>query len=107
MDESSIKEILRRIERLEAVVFAKGTKPTNSKNESSKHKGATGGIRLLVDEGFFSKKKPFGEICDAAATRGYHYSKQAFHEALTRLATKEKILVALTEGGKKVYAVRR
>lgn len=106
MDEASIKEIIRRIERLEAAVFA-SAKLAKSKRELSKHKGATGGIRLLIDEGFFSKKRSFGDICDAAATRGYHYSRQAFHEALTRLATKEKSLVMLTEGGKKVYAIRR
>lgn len=107
MDEKNYIEILRRIEHLEKAVFAKSVKPDVEKNDSVQHKGATGGIRLLVKEGFFDHKHFFGEVCDAAAARGYHYSKQAFQEALTRLSTKEKILVAIEEKGKKVYAIRR
>lgn len=108
MDKIPMKQIVQRIERLEKAVFVSdGTSPTEKKPKPNKHKGATGGIRLLIDEGFFNKKRFFGDICDALATRGYHYSKQAFQEALTRLSTKKKVLVALDEKGKKVYAIRK
>lgn len=107
MDEESYKDVIRRIERLEKVVFADRAKPDAKKVDSKKYKGATGGVRFLIEEGFFNHKRLFGEVCDAASARGYHYSKQAIQEALTRLSTKEKILVAFEEKGKKVYAVRR
>ena len=107
MDEKIYVEIVRRIERLEKVVFADSAKSNVKKISSNKHKGATGGIRLLIEEGFFDRKRLFGEVCNAASAHEYHYSKQAFQEALTRLSTKEKVLVALQEKGKKVYAIRR
>lgn len=107
MDEQSYKDVIRRIEQLEKVVFADRAKPATKNADSKKYKGATGGVRLLIEEGFFNHKRLFGEVCDAVSARGYHYSKQAIQEALTRLSTKEKILVSLEQKGKKVYAVRR
>ena len=107
MDEKAYVEIVRRIERLEKTVFADSAKPVVKKTGPSKHKGATGGIRFLIEEGFFNQKRHFGDVCNAASARGYHYSKQAFQEALTRLSTKKKVLVALEEKGRKVYAIRR
>ncbi len=107
MDEKDYTEIVRRIERLEKAVFADTAKPTAKKAESNTHKGATGGIRLLIEEGFFNHKRHFGDVCSAASERGYHYSKQAFQEALKRLSMKDRTLVALEEKGKKVYAIRK
>ena len=105
MDEKAYAEIMRRIELLEKAVFADNAKPVAKKTESNTHKGATGGIRLLIEEGFFNHKRLFGDVCSAASARGYHYSKQAFQEALKRLSMKERTLVALEEKGKKVYAI--
>ena len=106
MDEKLIKQILDRLSRLESVVLGENKDTAKKKGSATKYKGATGGVRLLVDQGFFSKKRQFGEICEAASSRDYHYSRQAFQEALSRLS-KGRELVALTEKGKKVYAIRK
>lgn len=107
MDEKILQQIFQRLERVEQAVFAKRQKPEHVKQKAVVHKGATGGVRLLVEDGFFNKKKQFGEICDAATARGYLYSKQAFQEALNRLSKKGGPLVALLEQGRKIYAIRK
>jgi len=107
VDEALVKEIMARLERLEKVVFAKQSSSAPSVSTSKSYKGATGGIRLLMEEGFFGQKRALGEVCEAAGARGYHYSKQAFHDALTRLSTKEKALVTVSKNGRKLYALRR
>ncbi len=108
IDDKTIKQIILRLEKLERAVFAQvKTKSGKSKVDPKKYKGATGGIRLLVAEGFFDKKRSFTEICKALEGKGYHYSKQAAQTPLNRLSSKEKLLVALTEKGKKLYAKRK
>ena len=109
MDNKIVKERISRLEKLERAVFAQAkTKSTTSKLDPKKYKGATGGIRILVDNGFFDKKRSFGEICKALEGKGYHYSKQAVQTPLNNLSsTKGRLFVALTEKGRKLYAKRK
>lgn len=109
MDEKVLKVIVSRLEKLERAVFRSG-KVTTSKmdKDAKKYKGATGGIRLLVDEGYFDKKRTFGDICKALENKDYHYTKQAVQTPLNNLSSpKKKLLVALTEKGRKLYAKRK
>lgn len=106
MKNTTIDSIEQRLKRLEAAVFGKremkqvgGRKPDYS--------GATGGVRFLISKGHFKKKLGLGEVIAALAEHEYHYSKQAVHEALNRLAGKGGLLVALKEGGKKIYVKRK
>ncbi len=108
-DEKVLRNIMSRLEKLERAVFRsrKGT-TSQADKDAKKYKGATGGIRLLADEGYFDKKRAFGDICKALESKGYHYTKQAVQTPLNNLSSsKKKILVALTEKGRKLYAKRK
>lgn len=109
VDDKVIKQIISRLEKLERAVF-RSVSVTTSKadKDARKYKGATGGMRLLVDEGYFDKKRSFGEICKVLENNGYHYTKQAVQTPLNNLSyPKSKLLVALTEKGRKLYAKRK
>lgn len=100
---------MSRLEKLEHAVFYSGkVAATKTDKDAKKYKGATGGIRLLADEGYFDKKRTFGDICKALESKGYHYTKQAVQTPLKYMSSsKEKLLVVLTEKGRKLYAKRK
>jgi len=106
MKNTTLDSIERRLKRLEAAVFGK-REHENSKAQKPDYSGATGGVRFLISKGHFKKKLGLGEVIAALAENEYHYSKQAVHEALNRLAGKGGLLVALKEGGKKLYVKRK
>lgn len=108
-NEKLLRDIMSRLKKLERAVF-RSEKGTTSRTDmdAKKYKGATGGIRLLVDEGYFDKKRAFADICKTLESKGYHYTKQAVQTPLNNLSTpKKKLLVALTEKGRKLYAKRK
>jgi hypothetical protein len=102
----TLKDLQSRVKRLEDAVFPKRQK-TVRKGDSSDFKGATGGLRFLVSKGFFARKRTFGEINEALAGHGYHYSKQAVQTPLNTLSKAGSLLVSFREGGRKVYAKRK
>jgi hypothetical protein len=101
-----LKNIESRIEKLELAVFDKGQRSFR-KTDSSNFKGATGGLRLLATKGFFDRRRTFGEIKEALASHGYHYSKQAVQTPLNTLSKPGSLLVGFREGRRKVYARRK
>lgn len=109
-DDKILKSLISRVEKLERVVFCpKKVVPDEKPGGAKKnYAGATGGIRLLADSGYFDRKRTFGEVCKALESKGYHYSKQAVQTPLNLLSSvKSKLLVALKEQGRKVYAKRK
>lgn len=108
-DDKGLKKIIARLVKLEHAVFGAGRGGASKMlADTKKYKGATGGIRLLTDEGFFDKKRSFGEVCKALEDKGYHYTRQAVQTPLNTLSSsKGKLLVALTESGRKLYAKRK
>ena len=109
IDNTILKQIISRLEKLErTILLSRKKSPQAEGADDKKYSGATGGIRLLVGEGYFDKKRFFGEICKALESKGYHYSKQAVQTPLNSLSsTKKGPLVALREKGKKLYAKRK
>jgi hypothetical protein len=115
MSGSSVKrpsasgDVLARIEALERAVF--GANPTiksrSIKSSTDAFKGATGGLRLLLSNGFFDQRRRFSEIEKELNSQGYHYSKQAIQTPLNRLSLQSGPLVGLKEKGHKVYAKRK
>ncbi len=104
--ENDLSNILRRLEKLERAVFeTQKSKP--AKPAKQDFKGATGGLRLLLSNGFFDRKRFFSEIETELQKQGYHYSKQAVQTPLNRLSRSGGLLVGLKEKGKKVYAKRK
>ena len=102
----TLKHLESRVEELERAVFARSQKRSSS-GEACDFKGATGGLRLLASKGFFNRKRTFGEIKDALASHGYHYSKQAVQTPLNTLSKPGSLLVSFRERGRKVYAKRK
>jgi len=102
----NVQALLKRIERLEKVVFSGEQKVHTPKG--GKFEGATGGIRFLISKGYLNTKKSLSDIKKGLEGNNYHYSIQAAQTALNRLSkTGGRPLVALKEGGKKVYVKRK
>jgi hypothetical protein len=101
-----LSELQSRVEKLERAMFGKGAKKPAAAR-SSDFQGATGGLRFLVSDGFFDRKRAFGEIKEALAQHNYHYSKQAVQTPLNALSKPGSLLVSFREGGRKVYANRK
>jgi hypothetical protein len=99
----TLDQLLKRIEKLEKAAFG-ASKPAVKKDSFG---GATGGLRFLVEKGFFGQRRLFRDIEEELKKNGYHYSKQAIQTPLNRLAVSSGPLVALKQGGKKVYVKRK
>jgi len=106
MSDDKLTEISKRLERLEKAVFGK-TRKRPQEQGTPAFSGATGGIRLLISKNFFNAKRKLGEVRDALAENGYHYSRQAVQMALKGLATRKGPLALLKEGGTNLYVNRK
>lgn len=103
----TLEDFAKRIEKLERAVFGEGKKANKKASRPDDHSGATGGVRLLVEEGFFDQRRNFAEVKIELENRGYHYSPQAVQMPLTRLSRVGGPLVSLTGKGKNAYAKRK
>jgi hypothetical protein len=108
MNEKNIKQILDRLERLESAVFGnKNQRIKLLKKGARGFKGVTGGIRLLISRGFFTKKRIFKEIKEELTKNGYYSSLQAIQTALNKLSGPKGPLVKIKERDKNYYAERK
>lgn len=108
MIDKEIINLIKRVEKLEATVFASSTKKFVSRSKKElNYEGPTGGIKILIDKGFFNTKRTLAEIRAKMAENSYHYSIQAAQTALNRLSKLTGPIVALKEGGKKAYVKRK
>jgi len=113
MSEAILKNIDKRLKRLEAAVFGAnhkleaGGRSKTRQSKKSTFSGPTGGIRLLISKGFFKRKQGLAEVRTTLSENGYHYSRQAVHVALNNLTRKGGPLVSLEESGRKVYVERK
>lgn len=114
--ENEIKEIKATLARIEAALSGQSATQDSQKGRRSKavkgkndedYSGATGGIRLLISKGFFKQRRQFAEIKSTLQADGYLYSKQAFQNAVARLAKVGGPLTAIKQGKNKVYAERK
>ncbi|MFA6969459.1 MAG: hypothetical protein WC217_02575 [Candidatus Paceibacterota bacterium] len=107
MTDKEFAAVLQRLDKLEKAVFAKETKAMASAKGSDAYTGLVGGIRLIIDKGFFDEDRGLSEIRTELAGNGYRYSVQAVHTAISRLSKASGPLVAFKENGKKTYAKRK
>lgn len=107
MSKISLSDLADRVGRLEGAVFGERKKLKREAQQAADHSGATGGVRLLVEEGFFDQRRTFAEISTELEKRGYHYSRQAVQMPLTRLSKVGGPLVSLTGRGRNAYAKRK
>lgn len=72
--------------------------------------GATGGLRLLIDEGYFDSPKQLPEIIDKLREEGRHYSQATVSMGLLNLV-RERILTRFKEKKGKIeiwkYVIRK
>jgi len=104
-------KIITLVEELASLVKGTGGK-AKSKSKSGLQanapKGATGGIRFLISEGYFDEPKQLAEVVSQLKREGRHYPKQTISMGLLNLV-RERLLVRLEEEGSKnwKYVVRR
>jgi hypothetical protein len=113
------KEIIEKIKKaqqiLDECLVALGTeedimpslKISNEIFKKENYAGPTGGTRLILKEGFFKEKRGLADVRTQLSQNGYHYSRQAVHEALKVLSKSTGPLVALKEGKNKLYVERK
>ncbi len=107
MTDKEFSAVLERLAKLEKAVFANETKAKVSVKGGDEYVGLVGGIRLIIDKGFFDKDRGLSEIRTELAANGYRYSVQAVHTAISRLSKSSGPLVTFKENGKKTYAKRK
>lgn len=107
-DDLVTQDIIKRIERLEKVVFSSNKElevalpvPTN------KYNGAKGGILLLLENNFFKIPRTALEVKNELEKNDYHYAIQVIQTALNRLASSKGPLTAMKDAKNKVYAKRK
>jgi hypothetical protein len=106
MNENRSREIIKRLKGLEEAVFGKKGRQTRI-SQSEGFTGLKGGLRLLIERGFFKAKKALSATKQELEKQGYHYSAAAIQTTLNRLSTRAGPLAAFREGGKKVYVRRK
>ena len=107
MQENIVRDIIRRLTRLEKEVFINKSQKEDKQGLTKNFSGPTGGLKLFLSKGFFDKKRTLANVREELEKNGYNYSSQAADIALRRLSKLGGPLVALKEGGKKVYVKRK
>ena len=106
MDEKTIHKLEQRIARLEKAVF--GGAPKHRSTTPKQHaSGPAGGVRMLVDAGFFKTKHALANVRNELEKHEYHYSTQVIDTALRRLAKKNGPLVIVKQNGTNFYVKRK
>lgn len=79
--------------------------PRESRKDTS---GATGGLRVLIDEGYFDSPRQLPEIIERLKQEGRHYSSAAISMGLLNLV-KERVLIRFRDKGDKKwkYVIRK
>jgi hypothetical protein len=108
-----VDQINLLVSELAALAGVPGTKPAAQVKKSSskgekKTSGATGGIRILVEEGKLNSPKQLPEITEFLKQEGRHYSAPTISMGLLNLV-KERILTRFRDKEAKgwKYVIRR
>lgn len=107
MKEEEIKNIFKRLEKLEKEVFVTKRQIVKVKEKTQNFTGAKGGILFLISKDYFSKPHSAPDVKSELAKNDYHYSIQAVQTTLKRLSKSKGELVALEDGEKKTYVKRK
>jgi len=104
--DKEITNILARLTKLEKAVFKTGVK-TETKPKDKNFSGTKGGVLFLISKGYFNQRRLATDAKAELAKNEYHYSIQVVQTALNRLSKGNGALVAMKEGGKKMYVKRK
>lgn len=107
---NQIVELVSELAGLAGVKIDVESPPKSAETEKNKKKysGATGGVRLLLKEGFFDEPKRLLEVSNQLKMEGRHYPNPSLSMGLLNLV-RERELIRIQEKGKKTwnYVVRR
>jgi len=112
LDEKTMKDLLERIEKLEARVSSlleaqrrPSGKPTLGREE---FKGLAGGINLMIKNGFLNTPRLVGEIQKELERLGYYHQAGAIRTALNRdFMKKKQILTRIMKDKKWHYVIKK
>jgi hypothetical protein len=112
MIEKQITDILSRLadhERRISLLEGRATSVPSKKPAETKtdYSGPTGGVKYLISQGFMREKRDLAAVRGQLSQEGYHYSRQAVHEALKALSKPSCPLVGLKDGKRKTYVERK
>jgi hypothetical protein len=107
MEARMIAKFESRLARLERAVFGSGLQQTLSARADKSAAGPSGGVRVLISQSYFAKKRSVAEVKDALAKNDFHYRTSAIQTALNRLSSRTGPLTTAREGGTKVYVRRK
>jgi len=95
----------KRLSKIEETIFSKKVKVQKFPKNYS---GLSGGIELLIDDGFFDTPKSTREIQGELKREGYHYSFTSVSKMLSiDFIQKRRVLRGLKEGGIWRYVLRK
>jgi hypothetical protein len=97
----------RRIARLEKAVFGHNSNTRRTIKAQQSASGPAGGVRMLIDTGFFKGKRNLGDVRTQLEKHEYYYSTQVIDTALRRLAKKNGPLVIVKQNGNNLYVKRK
>jgi predicted nuclease with TOPRIM domain len=96
-----LRELEDRLERLENKAIKRKMKIVK------KYKGLTGGLRFLLDKGFFDKWRTLKDVCEELEREGYNYPPKTVSARLLESVRDYKFLVRKKEKGIWKYAKRK
>jgi len=107
--DSQLADHERRILALEKQFASNSTtsKRGSEVSKKSKYTGPTGGVRFLIDNGFFKITKDLSVVREELKKNDYVYPTKSIDSALRRLSKKGGPLVVVRESGRKVYVDRK
>ena len=104
-----VDKITALVDQLADLAEAEGKTVTKIfPQKSKKTKGASGALKIIIDEGFLDKPKDLPSIMDKLKQIGRYYSKQSIAMNLLNL-TKNRTLNRLKDKGSKnwQYVIRK
>ncbi len=92
-----------RLQKIEKMLFTE-KKPLKKSNYS----GLSGGMRLLIDNGFFATPHEYREVNEELKREGYHYPLPSISKTLSvDFSNKQKVLTRIKEGTIWKYVKRK
>ncbi len=106
-----IRELQILLKELESYLLVETQGGKHLPTKKPHYSGASGGVRLLFEEGYFNEARSFPEVTAQLRQEGFNYSRNTISMALLR-AVRSRLLVRLhaegREGRKKwVYIIRK
>lgn len=101
----ALEELDARITKLESAMTLDENKGKLSK---ASYSGLAGGLRLLIDNGFFDQPKTIDEIIAELNREGYYNTHAGVASTLSMtFVKKQKTLTRMKEGSKWAYVKRK